>query len=115
MFGVAYRSAFFDFKRLTDYGRHPGAGFFVDDDWIAAALDHAGIARVVLGMDTVAATATSLFELPVVNEHVSKLASLNGHGHAFRNIGFQETSLTSFKGEGLFDSGRRVAVTEVPS
>ena len=51
MFGVAYRSGFFDLRRLTSYGEggSSGAGFFVDDDWIAAALDHAGVGRVVLG------------------------------------------------------------------
>ena len=63
-----------------------------------------GHGRGVAGVSSVVSTtATSLFELPVVNEHISQLASLNGKGHAFRNVGFQEQALTRFRAEGRFE------------
>ena len=55
--GVAYRAALFDLDRLLDYDGWPGGAFFVDDDWIAAALDDAGVRRVVLGGASAAAPA----------------------------------------------------------
>merc|ERR1712046_557499 len=89
---------------MGDFGAFPGAAFFVDDDWIAATLDQAGIGRVVLGMDRIGRSAKVLFETPVVSEAIASLASLNGKAHAFRNIGFQETALAFFRDQGRFDN-----------
>jgi hypothetical protein len=38
--------------RCVYVGRHPTAAFYVDDEWVAAALQEAGVPRRVLGRDT---------------------------------------------------------------
>ena len=107
MCGVLYRPAFFDARRLRDYGRFPGAAFFVDDDWISAALDQSGVTRVVLGInESVRRTAPLLLQEAALNYEVSQLASLNGEGHAFRNIMFQEVAVSAFVRAGMFSAAK---------
>ena len=36
LLGVAYRSGFFDLRRLVDFGAWPGGSVFVDDDWLSS-------------------------------------------------------------------------------
>ena len=103
MSGVLYRPAFFDPRRLVDYGRFPGAAFFVDDDWISAALDEGGIPRVVLGAESARRSAAVIFETAVLNSEITNLASLNGEQHSFRNIMFQEVAMDAFVEAGMFD------------
>jgi len=98
--GIAYRSGFFDFARLTDFANWPGGAFFVDDDWIATALDEAGVARFVL---RTSALAVELRESPIVAAH-HVVGALNAPGHAFRNIAFQAQLLQTARRRGLFQS-----------
>ena len=78
--GVAYRSGFFDARRLADYGNwHPGA-YFVDDDWISLALDEAGVPRLVLGLRGNEAGAAYAFrDEPLIAPHHA-VSAPNGAG-----------------------------------
>jgi hypothetical protein len=142
--GVAYRSGFFDLDALQDYahafdfvsGRQEdqhgssddgaaGAAFFVDDDWIASALDRAGVQRLVACSTSPASdvddslsgisssgggcpSAHALEQEGVVLSHVAELGGLNGKSHSFRNMGFQESFLTlATQRGGLFQNSHR--------
>lgn len=96
--GAAYRSGFFDVRRLIDYSGWSGGAFYVDDDWISLALDEARVRRVVLGASD---TARKLRDDPVLAPHHA-LAALNAPSHAFRNIAFQAELLEAARARGAF-------------
>ena len=50
LLGVAYRSGFFDLRRLVDFGAWPGGNVFVDDDWISSVLDSARVPASCWGL-----------------------------------------------------------------
>jgi len=93
--GVAYRSGFFDFTRLTDYKNYPRGSFFVDDDWISGCLADSGIKRILLSELSMPESANFLFNTDVVTA-VSKIYSLNGL-RMFRNRKFQTELLTHLR------------------
>ena len=97
-FGVAYRSGFFDARRLADYDAWPGGAFFVDDDWISTALDEFQVDRFVI--ESFDASLALKYE-PVVAPH-HEVAALNAPTHAFRNIAFQAELLAAARNLGLF-------------
>jgi len=102
--GVAYRSGFFDYSRLTDYGNYPSGSFYVDDDWISGCLDDSGVKRIVLSNNTCPQTANFLFNSDVVT-HVANIYSLNGV-RTFRNRKFQRELLEFLREkEGSFLAG----------
>lgn len=98
--GAAYRSGFFDVRRLIDYSGWSGGAFYVDDDWIALALDEARVRRVVLGASD---AARKLRDDPVLAPHHA-LAALNAPSHAFRNIAFQAELLEAARARGAFNN-----------
>lgn len=98
--GVAYRSGFFDMRRLTDYSAWAGGAFYVDDDWISLVLEEAGVSRFILGSEASAA-AHALHHNPIVAPHHS-VSALNAPNHAFRNIAFQAELLAVARKKGLF-------------
>jgi len=95
--GVAYRSGFFDVARLCDYSSYPAGSFFVDDDWIAGALEDSMIPRIVLGEMSVPLTSAHLFNENVVLA-TSNIFSLNGV-RTFRNQKFQQELLEKLRNE----------------
>ena len=100
LLGVAYRSGFFDLRRLVDFADWPGGSVFVDDDWISSVLDSAGVPRVVLGL---AGTelADQIRNQPLVAPQ-SELEGLNSEAHAFRNVRLQNELLSEARARGLF-------------
>lgn len=96
--GVAYRSGFFDLKRLVDYDSWDGGAFFVDDDWISLVLEEARVPRFVLRNSR---AATALRDEPIVSPHHT-VSALNAPDHAFRNIKFQAELLEAARDRGLF-------------
>ena len=77
---MAYRSGFFDLRRLVDFGAWPGGGVFVDDDWISSVLDSARVPRVVLGL-TGSELADQIRNQPLVAPQ-SELEGLNSEAGA---------------------------------
>ena len=102
LLGVAYRSGFFDLRRLVDFADWPGGSVFVDDDWISSVLDSARVPRVVLGL---AGTqlADQIRNQPLVAPQ-SELEGLNSEAHAFRNVRLQNELLSEARARGLFPS-----------
>jgi hypothetical protein len=102
LLGVAYRSGFFDLRRLVDFGAWPGGSVFVDDDWISSVLDSAGVPRVVLGLAG-SELADQIRNQPLVAPQ-SELEGLNSEAHAFRNVRLQNELLSEARARGLFPS-----------
>ena len=80
LLGVAYRSGFFDLRRLVDFGAWPGGSVFVDDDWISSVLDSSRVPRVVLGLAG-SELADQIRNQPLAH---SRAGGLNSEAHATR-------------------------------
>ena len=102
LLGVAYRSGFFDLRRLVDFGDWPGGSVFVDDDWISSVLDSARVPRVVLGLAG-SELADQIRNQPLVAPQ-SELEGLNSEAHAFRNVRLQNELLSEARARGLFSA-----------
>ena len=100
--GVAYRSGFFDLRRLADYEAWHSGAYFVDDDWISLTLDASGVPRLVLGLRRDLASAAYAFrDRPLIAPHHA-VSALNSESHAYRNVAFQAALLEEARGRGLF-------------
>ena len=102
LLGVAYRSGFFDLRRLVDFADWPGGSVFVDDDWISSVLDSARVPRVVLGLAG-SELADQIRNQPLVAPQ-SELEGLNSEAHAFRNVRLQNELLSEARARGLFSA-----------
>ena len=100
LLGVAYRSGFFDLRRLVDFAEWPGGSVFVDDDWISSVLDSSRVPRVVLGLAG-SELADQIRNQPLVAPQ-SELEGLNSEAHAFRNVRLQNELLSEARARGLF-------------
>lgn len=94
---VLYRVGFFDRSRLTDYIHYPSAAFYVDDEWIAAVLEEAGVPRVVLSRSSAPASACLLMEGANVLAYGREGHALNGPAHAHQNMEYQSMVLRCVK------------------
>lgn len=102
LLGVAYRSGFFDLRRLTDFEDWPGGAVFVDDDWISSVLDSAQVPRVVVGLAGTELAHQIQHEALIAPQ--AELEGLNSEAHAFRNVRLQNELLGEARARGLFDA-----------
>lgn len=89
-----------DDRRLGDYTDagtpEPGHGFFVDDDWIGAALDEGGVRRVVLAERHAPLAARAIWEDAVVLPYAAE-GGLNGPAHREMNMAHQAQFLRAVR------------------